>query len=166
MIQVLKKFTIAFSILLLVISCGSVKKQRINEYLKASEVEVLKEKETKREVKKDVKKKEVIDNDITEDKIKADSLIIVKPDGTKEKYYNIKKDSKKDKSKKNTDTTDKSIKKEDLKEKEDTKAKEDLKTKDKNLDKSPDKSFNSTLKWFAVLGVIAVIIFLLVKTKK
>ena len=166
MIQSWRKFITIFSILFLLYSCGSSKKQHISEYLKASKVEVLKTKETTTEVQKNIQREEVIRKDITSTEIKADSLVILKPDGTKEKYYGVGKKDKKDNSTKNKTESDRSTEKAKVKEKEDDKTDETTKTKDKTLDKQPDKSFNSTLKWLAICGFLGLIIFIVVKFKK
>ena len=165
MTQSWSKFITIFSILFLLCSCGSSKKQHISEYLKASKVEVLKTKETTTEVQKNIQKEEVIRKDITSTEIKADSLVILKPDGTKEKYYGVGKKDKKDNSTKNKTESDRSTERTKVKEKEDNKTDETTKTKDKTLDKQPDKSFNTSLKWISVIGFIGIVIFLLWKTK-
>ncbi len=56
MTQSWSKFITIFSILFLLYSCGSSKKQHISEYLKASKVEVLKTKETTTEVQKNIQR--------------------------------------------------------------------------------------------------------------
>lgn len=165
MIQKSNKFIIIFSAFLF-LACGSSKKQHISEYLNASKAEILKITESTTEVQKNIEKEKFTHKDIKETVIKADSLIIVTPEGTKKSYYGLGKTDKKDNSTETEKEKDTSKEQSKSKGTENSKIDQTTKAKEKVTDKQPDKSFNTSLKWLAALALIGTVIFIVVKFKK